>query len=153
MKKLFLSVVVILMVVVVKAQIENPVKWAYSAKKVATGVYELHMTATLQPKWHIYSQDISGDGPVPTAFVFDKNPLVKTDGTVKEVGKLEKQFDKNFNMVLKFYGNKVDFVQKVKLKTPVSTLTKGKVTFMVCNDQKCLPPKDVSFSIKIDPKS
>ncbi len=153
MKKLALSFVILFFVAAANAQIENPVKWAYSAKKITTGVYELHMTATLEPKWHIYSQDISGDGPVPTSISFDKNPLVKPDGAVKEVGKLEKQFDKNFNMVLKFYGNKVDFVQKVKLKTPVSTLAKGKVTFMVCNDQKCLPPRDVAFSIKIDPKS
>ena len=135
------------------AQMENPVKWTYSAKKIKGNMYELHMTATLEPKWHIYSQDIKGDGPVPTSFTFDKNPLVKTDGAVAEVGKLEKDFDKNFNMTLKYYGNKVDFVQRVKLKSAVNTFAKGKVTYMVCNDKKCLPPKDVPFSIKIDPKS
>ena len=135
------------------AQMENPVKWTYSAKKIKGNMYELHMTATLEPKWHIYSQDIKGDGPVPTSFTFDKNPLVKTDGAVAEVGKLEKDFDKNFNMTLKYYGNKVDFVQRVKLKSAVNTFAKGKITYMVCNDKKCLPPKDVPFSIKIDPKS
>ena len=135
------------------AQMENPVKWTYSAKKIKGDMYELHMTATLEPKWHIYSQDIKGDGPVPTSFAFDKNPVVKTDGAVAEVGKLEKDFDKNFNMTLKYYGNKVDFVQRVKLKSAVNTFAKGKITYMVCNDKKCLPPKDVPFSIKIDPKS
>ena len=135
------------------AQMENPVKWTYTAKKIKGNMYELHMTATLEPKWHIYSQHIKGDGPVPTSFAFDKNPLVKTDGAVAEVGKLEKDFDKNFNMTLKYYGNKVDFVQRVKLKSAVNTFAKGKITYMVCNDKKCLPPKDVPFSIKIDPKS
>ena len=153
MKKTILFFLPFFFFAVVFAQIENPVKWAYTAKKIKGDLYELHMTAVLEPKWHIYSQDIKGDGPVPTSFMFDKNPLVKTDGTVAEVGKLEKDFDKNFNMTLKFYGNKVDFVQKVKLKSAVNTVAKGKITYMVCNDKKCLPPKDVPFAIKIDPKS
>ena len=135
------------------AQMENPVKWTYTAKKIKGDVYELHMTALLEPKWHIYSQDIKGDGPVPTSFAFDKNPLVKPDGKVVEMGKLEKEYDKNFGMTLKYFGNKVDFVQKIKLKAAVATLAKGKITYMVCNDKKCLPPKDVPFSIKIDPRS
>ena len=135
------------------AQMENPVKWTYTAKKIKGDVYELHMTAILEPKWHIYSQDISGDGPVPTSFTFDKNPLVRADGKVAEMGKQEKEYDKNFGMTLKYYGNKVDFVQKVKLKAAVATIAKGKITYMVCNDKKCLPPKDVPFSIKIDPRS
>ena len=153
MKKIILFFFPLFFFMAAFAQMENPVKWTYTAKKIKGNMYELHMTATLEPKWHIYSQDIKGDGPVPTSFTFDKNPLVKTDGAVAEVGKLEKDFDKNFNMTLKYYGNKVDFVQRVKLKSAVNTFAKGKITYMVCNDKKCLPPKDVPFSIKIDPKS
>jgi len=29
------------------------------------------------------------------------------------------------------------------------TLVKGKVNFMICNDEKCLPPEDVSFNIPL----
>ena len=153
MKKIILSLLPMFLFIAAFAQMENPVKWTYTAKKIKGDVYELHMTATLEPKWHIYSQNISGDGPVPTSFAFDKNPLVKPDGKVAEMGKLEKEYDKNFGMTLKYYGNKVDFVQKIKLKAAVATLAKGKITYMVCNDKKCLPPKDVPFSIKINPKS
>ena len=153
MKKILLSFLPFLFFTAAFAQMENPVKWTYTAKKIKGDVYELHMTALLEPKWHIYSQDIKGDGPVPTSFAFDKNPLVKPDGKVVEMGKLEKEYDKNFGMTLKYFGNKVDFVQKIKLKAAVATLAKGKITYMVCNDKKCLPPKDVPFSIKIDPRS
>ena len=152
MKKIILSALVLIFAITVNAQIQDPVKWTYSAKKISADTYELHMTATVSGKWHIYSQDIPAGGAVPTSFTFDKNPLVKTDGKVAEIGKLEKVFDKNFNMNLKFYSNKVDFVQKVKLKTAINTVAKGKITFMVCNDEKCLPPKDVAFAIKINPK-
>ncbi len=151
MKKIILSLAVLFFVVGANAQVENPVTWAYSAKKISADVYELHMTATLQPKWHIYAQ-AAGDGPVPTSFNFDKSPLIKLDGKVKESGKVLKEYDPNFKSTLNFYANKVDFVQKVKLKALATTTAKGKVTYMVCNDQKCLPPKDVAFAIKINPK-
>ncbi|MEO5943424.1 MAG: protein-disulfide reductase DsbD domain-containing protein [Ferruginibacter sp.] len=133
------------------AQIENPVRWSYTVKKTGDKTYELHMTANVSSKWHIYAQN-AGEGPVPTSFSFAKNGLVSLDGSVKEVGKLEKLYDNNFHSELKFYQNKVDFVQKIKLKSPVATVVNGTVTFMVCDDSKCLPPKDVPFSIKVSGK-
>lgn len=133
------------------AQIENPVKWSYTAKKIADKVYEVHITANLDPKWHIYAQD-AGEGPEPTSINFSKNPLVSMDGKVKEIGSLEKEYDKNFGSVLKFYSTRVTFVQKVKLRSDVATVVKGSVNYMVCNDKKCLPPKDVPFSIKLGGK-
>lgn len=151
MKRVFLSLFVLGFFGAAHAQIENPVTWTYTAKKIKAGVYELHMTAVLNGKWHIYSQQ-AGEGPEPTSFTFDKNPLVKTDGAVAENGKLTKEYDENFKSVLKFYNGKVDFVQKVNVKNNIATVAKGKVTYMVCNDKKCLPPKEVPFSIKIDPK-
>lgn len=152
MKKIFLSLFVLAFFGAANAQIENPVKWTYTAKKIKADVYELHMTAVMDGKWHIYSQQ-AGEGPEPTSFTFDKNPLVKTDGAVAENGKLTKEYDENFKSVLKFYNGKVDFVQRVKLKSNIATVAKGKVTYMVCNDKKCLPPREIPFSIKIDPKS
>lgn len=152
MKKFtILTSILVLFFAVANAQLENPVKWTYSAKKIAAKTYELHITAILDGNWHIYAQD-AGKGPVPTSFSFTANPLVKLDGKVKESGKLEKSFDANFNSVLKFYSKQVDFIQKVKLKSTAATLAKGTVTFMVCNDKKCLPPRDIPFSIKIDGK-
>ena len=137
--------------VAVNAQINNPVKWTYTAKKIADKTYELHLTATIDGNWHLYAQD-AGEGPEPTVINFTVNPLITFDGKVKEVGKLEKSFDKNFNSVLKYYGKKVDFVQKIKIKSAVATVVKGSVSFMVCNDRLCLPPRDVPFTINVSGK-
>lgn len=134
-----------------QAQISEPVKWTYSAKKVSDKVYDIYITAILDKTWHLYSQD-AGEGPEPTSFTFVNNPIVKLDGDVKEMGTLEKAFDPNFNSVLKFYSNKVDFVQRVKLKTSANTIFKGSVTFMVCNDKKCLPPRQVPFTVNLTGK-
>jgi thiol:disulfide interchange protein DsbD len=151
MKKLSLVFLSYFMLPVASAQIENPVKWSYTAKKISDKVYDVYVTATLDAKWHIYAQE-AGEGPEPTSLSFAKNPLIKLEGKVKEDGKLEKEYDKNFGSELKFYSNKVSFVQRIKLKSPVSTILKGNINYMVCNDRKCLPPKEIPFTVKLKGK-
>jgi Disulphide bond corrector protein DsbC len=151
MKKIFLAGLLLFFAGIVHAQINNPVIWSYSAKKIADKTYELHITATINGNWHLYAQD-AGEGPEPTTFKFTPNPLISFDGKVKEIGKMEKSFDKNFNSVLKYYAGKVDFVQKVKVKSSIATVVKGTVNFMVCNDRQCLPPRDVPFTINVGGK-
>jgi hypothetical protein len=151
MKRPLFLLLIFATVATVNAQILNPVNWAYLAKKIADKTYEIHITALVDNTWHIYSQD-AGEGPVPTSFKFTTNPLLMLDGKVKEVGKLEKSYDPNFKSELKYYEKQVDFVQKIKVKSAAATVIKGVVSFMVCNDRQCLPPKDIPFTIKIGGK-
>ena len=151
MKKIITAMILLLFTVLVNAQINNPVKWTYTAKKIADKTYELHMTASIDGNWHLYAQD-AGEGPEPTVFSFTANPLIKFDGKVKEIGKLEKSYDNNFKSVLKYYAKKVDFVQKIKVKSSIATIVKGSVSFMLCNDRQCLPPRDYPFSINVGGK-
>jgi hypothetical protein len=151
MKKTILSILILFAVATAHAQILNPVHWVYSAKKIDDKTYEIHITALIDDKWHVYSQD-AGDGPVPTSFNFTANPLLILDGKVKEVGTLEKIYDPNFKSELRYYEKQVDFVQKVKVRSAAATVIKGTVSFMVCNDRQCLPPKDIPFNIKLGGK-
>ena len=151
MKKIVFASIFMFIVNIGFAQVENPVSWVFSATKISAKQYELHMSATVDGNWHIYSQQ-AGEGPEPTSFTFVKNPLVKLDGKVKEVGKLESLYDPNFKSTLKFYNGKVDFVQKVNVKSTANTVIKGTVVYMVCNDRRCLPPKEIPFSIKLESK-
>jgi DsbC/DsbD-like thiol-disulfide interchange protein len=48
-----------------------------------------------------------------------------------------------------YYEKTVDFVQVVKVKGKAKTSLTGKVEFMVCNDEKCLPPSEVPFTINL----
>jgi DsbC/DsbD-like thiol-disulfide interchange protein len=53
-----------------------------------------------------------------------------------------------FGMKVAFFEKSVIFQQKVKVsKFPVTV--KGSVEYMVCNDEKCLPPDTKSFSIPV----
>jgi hypothetical protein len=132
------------------SQIQNPVKWNYSAKKLTATSYELHLTATIDGAWHLYSQTTPDGGPVPTAITFNKNPLITIDGKPTEVGKLQQKHEPLFGVDVKQYGKKVDFVQIVKLKTPVRTNVAGTIEFMVCDNTQCLPPSTQKFSIALN---
>jgi thiol:disulfide interchange protein DsbD len=150
MKKLLLAILLLAFSSVLFAQLdENPVTWKYEAKKKSAGVYEIVITANLDKPWHIYSQNTGKDGPIPTKISFKANPLVSLDGIVKENGKLIKTYDNNFKTNVLFYAEQVQFVQTIKVKGNAKTNIAGTVEYMVCNDEKCLPPTKKSFDIKL----
>lgn len=132
------------------ASAQNPVSWSFTSKKVSDKVYEIILTANIQPGWHLYSQNQPEDAIAqPTSFVFNNNPLLAFDGQVKEVGKLEKYRDDKLDVSANQYSNKVEFIQVVKLKGKVKTAVTGKLEFQTCDDKKCLPPKTLPFTIAL----
>ena len=52
-------------------------------------------------------------------------------------------------MDVSYFTKTVTFQQKIKLKSAGATVVKGKLEYMTCNDQKCLPPDDLEFSIPV----
>jgi len=133
----------------IQAQIYNPVKWKFSKEKVNSSEYILKATATIDAGWHIYSQFLeSGDGPVATEFEFESGSF-ELVGKTEEVGKRKEGYDKMFGMnLIKFY-NKVEFKQRIKVKDGKKPV-EGYLTFMTCNDDRCLPPTDVDFTFELD---
>ncbi len=130
----------------------NPVTWSYTAKKIADKKFEVHLTATIQAGWHLYSQTQPEDAiAIPTDIVFAANPLVTLEGSPKEVGKMEKFHDKKLSLSANQYSKKVDFVQVVTLKASAKTNVSGTIEYQTCDDEKCLPPKKVNFSIALTP--
>lgn len=148
-KRLYFLLVLVLAGLFTQAQLQDPVKWTYTARKKSAQVYELVITAILPKPWHIYSQTTPKGGPIATKIKFTANPLVSLDGTTKEVGKLLDEYDPNFKVNVKYFGEKVEFVQTVKVKVKTKTNVSGTVTYMVCDDEKCLPPTTKSFSISL----
>lgn len=128
---------------------ENPVKWTFASVKKDAKTYSVVITATFANPWHIYSQTTPDGGPIPTKITFKANPLVTLEGTAKEDGKLQTIHDENFGVDVKYYSDKVVFTQVVKLKAPVKTHAVGELSYMVCDDHHCLPPKKVPFDISL----
>jgi hypothetical protein len=157
MKKIILALTLVIIAGAVKAQFTvtgaaptaPAVTWSFSSKKIAEKTYELHMTATIISGYHLYAQVNNAEGPVPTTFTFVKNPLLEYTGKVKEVGTLVSKLEPVWGFKVNYFQDKVDFVQIVRSKVAAVVDAKGIVNFMVCNDKRCLPPKDVNFDIKI----
>lgn len=149
MKKIILSGFLLMISHFLSAQIQNPVDWTVSSKKIADKTYEIHLTATINKGWHVYSQTTPDGGPIPTSISFTKNPLLLLQGKAKEVGKLEQHNEPLFGVDVKQFSDKVDFVQVVKLKAAVKTSVDVAVEYMVCNDKQCLPPSTKRFSIAL----
>jgi hypothetical protein len=150
MKKLLLLPVLIIGALSATAQL-NPITWSFSSKKLNDKMYEVQIKATIQNKWHLYSQKQPADAiAIPTSFKFSANPLLALDGKVLETGKLEKYTDKALGVSANQYSNTVVFTQKVKLKAKVKTKLTGSVEFQTCDDEKCLPPKTVNFAVTIE---
>jgi thiol:disulfide interchange protein DsbD len=149
MKKSFVFAAIIFMALTSSAQL-NPITWSFTAKKIADKTYEIHMKATIQNKWHLYSQKQPDDAlAIPTTFFFSPNPLFKLEDKTKEIGKMELMKDATLGVSANQYSNTVDFVQRIKLKANVKTNFNGSVEYQTCDDKKCLPPKTVNFSIAI----
>lgn len=128
----------------------NPISWTFSAKKISDNTYEVQMKASIQTNWHLYSQTQPDDAvAMPTTFVLSPNPLFTLEGKIKEIGKMEKYTDKILKVSANQYSNTVTFTQVVKLKGKAKTSITGTVEYQTCDDQKCLPPKKVSFKVAL----
>ena len=149
MKKLLLAGLAFMIGTVAMAQSSKAVKWTFTSKKVADKTYEVHLTANISGDYHMYAQDAGVEGPLPTTVSFTKNPLVAFDGKPKESGKMVKKFESAWSGNVNYFEKTVTFVQKVKVKGSAKTNVAGKVEFMVCNEEQCLPPAEVEFSVNI----
>ena len=96
------------------SQVLKPVKWSFSSSKVNDSTANLYMKATIDKGWHIYSQFITGEGPIPTTFTFDKSNDYIFVGKAYEPKAIE-EYDKNFEMKLKYFENSVTFIQQIKI--------------------------------------
>jgi DsbC/DsbD-like thiol-disulfide interchange protein len=128
---------------------KDPVTWTYVAKKKTDNTYDVIITATVAKPWHIYSATSPKGAGMPTKITIKKNPLISLSGGIKEKGKLEKEYDKNFEMEVKYYSDKVEFTQTITVKGKAKTNVSGTVEYMVCNNERCLPPTVKSFDIKL----
>jgi len=147
MKKVLLMMVALFFTVAAFAQIEEPVKWSYAAKKTSATEAVVLVRATIEPGWHIYSQNIKDGGPVATTFAFAPSKDYTVTGKPAEPKAITK-YEDAFKMNVSYFENSVVFQQKVKLKVGATTV-KGKVEYMTCNDRKCLPPDEVEFSVQV----
>ncbi|WP_066220051.1 protein-disulfide reductase DsbD family protein [Formosa haliotis] len=133
---------------VVNSQILDPVSWSTSVEKISDTEYNLITKATIEIGWHLYSQEVPEDGPIPTTFIYDDSAGNFTiEGNTTEGESLTVD-DPVFGMKIKFFESEAIFKQNVKVTSGTSTIS-GFVEFMVCDDTRCLPPTEAELEFNI----
>ncbi len=130
-----------------QAQIMDPVHFSSQLKKVSDTEAEIVFSATIDDGWHVYSTDMGSDGPVSATFNTVKMDGVETVGKLTPRGNVVKQFDKMFEMELRFFEHKAQFVQKVRFTKPAYEID-CYLEYGACNDEMCMPPTQVAFREK-----
>ena len=127
------------------AQIQDPVQFKTELKKISETEAQIIFTGTIDAGWHVYSTDLPEGGPISATFNTDKMEGMELDGKLTPQGKEIENYDKMFEMNVRYFEDKATFVQKLKI-TAANYFIEGYLQYGSCNDENCLPPTDVEFS-------
>jgi thiol:disulfide interchange protein DsbD len=164
MKKTLLSSGLILFLSLITfSQILEPVKWKYEKKELGGNEFELVFKASIDKKWHLYSQFVPEGGPVKTSFYFYDIKGIEflgDDIKIIEEASYEVENDTDYivtfsepsgheekdpmfeNMLVKYFEKEAEFTRKIRIRTAEPLRITGYIYFMCCDDTKCLPPND-----------
>ena len=138
------------------AQKLDPIQWTLTsdvAKAPAGSSVPLHLKATFQEGWHLYSLTTPKGGPIPTTAELAENPAVKSAQLYQPPP--NRQFDKNFNLDTETFEKQVDLPLTANLAPDAkgSVELTANVRYQACNDRQCLPPrkKTAAFTLMVDP--
>lgn len=136
-----------LLSVAASAQMQDPVHFSVSQKKVAADVVEVIFSGKIDAGWHVYSTGLPADGPISATVTTEKTEGANATGTAGHRGNEINKFDNLFGMNLRFFENSVTFYQRYKI-TGKTYHIKGYLEYGSCNDEMCMPPMQVEFDFK-----
>ena len=147
MKKVLTIVLLMMVTAAAIAQLKDPVHFTTQLKELKGNEAELVFSATIDAGWHVYSTGLGDDGPISASFNAVKMDGVETVGKLQARGNEIKQFDKLFDMELRFFEKAVTFVQKIRFTKPEYDID-CYVEYGACNDESCLPPSEAALKVK-----
>jgi thiol:disulfide interchange protein DsbD len=130
--------------------------WAFGQEKIQWSFdyvafpSSIQISAKIENGWHLYALDLDPSiGPVPTQIVLEKNKLVKELQPFAASTIAKKSYDANFGAEVSYYEKEFFAHNRILVKKP--TIVKGELTYMLCDDKRCLPPKTIPFEIAVKP--
>ena len=146
-KRFYLSLATLLVALTAWAQMADPVHFRSELKMLQGDEAEIVFTATIDPGWHVYSTDITDDGPTKATFHAERLEGAELVGALKPRGQVKEQFDEMFGTNLRFFENQGAFVQKIRFTKPRYDIS-AYLEYGACNDEMCMPPTTVEFAKK-----
>jgi len=134
-----------------KAQIETPVTWSSSFEKISETEYDLIMSASIIPGWHMYSQFTEEGGSLP--IIIRKG---NETGNFKLVGKAVesdtiKKFSDVFDVYESYFDNSAVLKQRIILNNASINEVNLNLTGQVCKEINgvCIQiDEDFTFTLK-----
>ena len=145
MKRFLFFVIVLMSAVFGRAQMIDPVHFSTELKMLEGNNAEIVFSATIDPGWHVYSTDITDDGPTRATFHADKLEGVELVGKLQPRGNVKEQYEEMFGTTLRFFEERGAFVQKIRFTKPKYDIS-CYLEFGACNDEMCMPPTAVEFN-------
>ena len=142
----WLNILFLMLPLLVCAQLEEPVKFEVKQRKVSPTEILLEFHGTIDSGWHIYSCDMPHGGPTVASFHMEKTKGVKPVGKLEAKGNVKEKYDDLFSMNVKYMEGTALFQQRLQI-TEKNYAASGYLEYGTCNDQSCLPPKEVPFEI------
>jgi thiol:disulfide interchange protein len=141
------------------AQEKYPVSLKAEAKKISATEYDIVFKTTIDEGWHIYSLERNPDCDDPkkdltcpnsTEILFNKSADYELVGKPTESKAIE-EFDKVFEINVRYFAHEATFKQRIKLKTDKTLKVSGTFFCQFCTDTKCSqfqPAKKFTVEIK-----
>ena len=125
---------------------QNNVKWILDFDKNRN---VLQLKGEIEQGWHLYSSMTPIEaGPIPVEIETKKSKGFKIKKGFVEKYTAVKYFDANLDSDVFIFEQNYLAEQQLKLKKECSAIIT--VTYMICNDEMCLPPIDEELSIKLN---
>jgi len=126
------------------AQKIEPVSWSFEVAQ-QDGAHVIKATAEIADKWVVYSPFTEKGGPIPTSIDLKDVELI---GSIVEEGKVINEKSELFEINVSKFKKKVTFIQAFNPGPNQKEIT-GYVRFMTCDGERCLPPKNIDFSLAL----
>ncbi len=121
----------------------EPVKWSFALSQ-ENGKIKVTAKALIDKGWDLYSMTTYDDGPIPTSIHFnDEIRVIK----IQESGDLIEQMSPLFMTTVKKYKGELQLIAFIEPNQDKSI--SGYVNFMTCDGNRCLPPQDVEFNLRL----
>lgn len=152
MKKLLVTILLgSILITTGYSQVLDPVNWNFSSQKIDGNTFLLSFESTIEKGWHMYGMNIPDGGPVATSFIFTNTEGGEFSGEISSGRTPEIEYDETFEMDLELFDGKISFSRKIKITSSEPVTITGFVEYMVCDDSRCLPPKEVEFAFTLTP--
>ena len=130
----------------------NPVHWTIAEKemKIVSGqTITIHISAEIEPEWHLYGLRKIEGGPIATTLTIEKDQAFQVAGGIGSSPPVSAN-DPSFGVKVEYYLGRAHFelpVRAVADSKPGQNILKIVARYQMCNDTLCLPPKTVTMEL------